>query len=90
MPVCVLIRERNKGCGFEWVRKWSGPERRWGRENHNQNILYERKSIANIEEEEEEVEEEEKEKVVEVVEVKVVEEEEEKEREEEEVVVEER
>lgn len=27
--------------------KCSGPKRKWGRVNHNQNILYERESIAN-------------------------------------------
>lgn len=43
----LCSNEREKGCGFGCMGKCSGPKRRWGRVNHNQNILYERESIAN-------------------------------------------
>lgn len=43
MSICILAREIRKGCGFGWVGKWGWFWRDWGRGNHNQYILHEKK-----------------------------------------------
>jgi hypothetical protein len=44
MLVCFLIKEKGIECGIEFLYEYTG--RIWmGRENDNQNILYETKSI---------------------------------------------
>lgn len=46
LDVYVFYWEK-KHCGFVWLGKWEGFRKSWRRENQNQNILYERKSIFN-------------------------------------------
>lgn len=42
MPVLILMKTRKKSCGLGYVGKQRGSERSWGRQNRNQNIMYEK------------------------------------------------
>lgn len=35
MPICFLMRERMKGCGFGWEGMWRESGKSWRKENHN-------------------------------------------------------
>lgn len=42
LNVCMFSKEKQKGCWFWWDGRWKKTWRSWERENHNQDIMYER------------------------------------------------
>lgn len=47
MPACFLIRKNKKGYGFEWVGRWAGSGRSYGRGNLVRIYYKKKKSIFN-------------------------------------------
>lgn len=43
LDACFFPNERQqKGCRFEWVKKWEGSGNSWGRGKHSQKIVHEK------------------------------------------------